>query len=90
MTTKQRKDLDLTLALTLQMQSILHTLDELSHEVIYKREFKQRCENFYTWIEKIVENVSEQLPADTAQQWVDIVNEIDKIVQKIQLFEDEK
>jgi hypothetical protein len=90
MNTKQRKDLDLTLALTLQMQSILHTLDELSHEVIYKREFKQRCENFYTWVEKIVENVSEQLPADTAQKWVDIVNEIDKIVQKIQLFEDEK
>jgi hypothetical protein len=54
MNTKQRKDLDLTLALTLQMQSILHTLDELSHEVIYKREFKQRCENFYTWVEKIV------------------------------------
>jgi hypothetical protein len=90
MNTKQRKDLDLTLALTLQMQSILHTLDELSHEVSYKREFKQRCENFYTWVEKIVEPTTKTLPDDGRYKWADIVNEIDKIVQKIKLFEDEK
>ena len=64
MTTKQQKDLNLTLALSVQMQSMLHTLDKLSHEPIYKREFKQRCENFYSWLEKIVEPMTETLHED--------------------------
>lgn len=32
-----KKDLDLTLALSIQMQSMLHTIDKLSHEPMYKR-----------------------------------------------------
>ena len=89
MTTKQQKDLNLTLALSVQMQSMLHTLDKLSYEPIYKREFKQRCENFYSWLEKIVEPMTETLHEDSVQKWVDIVNELDKIVDKIKLFDDE-
>lgn len=89
MTTKQQKDLNLTLALSVQMQSMLHTLDKLSHEPIYKREFKQRCENFYSWLEKIVEPMTENLADDGRYRWSDIVNELDKIVDKIKLFDDE-
>lgn len=90
MTTKQQKDIDLTLALTLQMQSVLHTIDELSNEVIYKRDFKQRCDNFYAWLEKHVEPMTAKLPEETVNQWVDIVNKFDKIVKNIHLFEPEE
>lgn len=83
-----KKDLDLTLALSIQMQSMLHTIDKLSHEPIYKREFKQRCDNFYSWLEKIVEPLTDDLHEDAVQRWVDIVNEIDKIVDKIQITND--
>jgi hypothetical protein len=34
--------------------------------------------------------MTKTLPDDGRYKWADIVNEIDKIVQKIQLFEDEK
>ena len=88
MNTKQQKDLNLTLALSVQMQSMLHTLDKLSHEPIYKREFKQRCDNFYAWLEKIVEPMTEKLSDDGRFKWADIVNELDKIVDKIKLFDD--
>lgn len=89
MNKQQIKNLDLTLALTLQMQSVIHTIDELSHDVIYKREFKQRCDNFYSWLEKHVEPMTANLPEDTINKWVDIVSEIDKIVDKIKIFADE-
>lgn len=89
MNKQQIKNLDLTLALTLQMQSVLHTIDELSHDVIYKREFKQRCDNFYSWLEKHVEPMTANLPEDTVNKWVDIVAELDAIVDKIKIFADE-
>jgi hypothetical protein len=70
------------------MQSILHTLDKISHYPIYKREYKQRCENFYSWIEKIVEPMTEDLNDEARYKWAEIVNEFDKIVDNIKIFED--
>lgn len=90
MNKQQIKNLDLTLALTLQMQSVIHTIDELSHDVKYKREFKQRCDNFYSWLEKHVEPMTANLPEDTINRWVDIVAELDAIVNKIKIFADEE
>lgn len=87
MTQQQIKDIDLTLALMLQLQSVLHTIDELSHSVVYKREFKQRTENFYKFISKHVEKTTSELPYEQVDKWQDITNEFDKLVKQIRLAE---
>lgn len=79
------KDVDLTLALCCQLQSVLHTIDDLSNGVLYKREMKNRTNNYYSFIEKFVEGVTKELPSEHADRYNDIVKELDKIAQQIKI-----
>jgi hypothetical protein len=81
------KDVDLTLALCCQLQSVLHTIEDLSERVLYKHTFKTRTDNYYTFIEKFVENVTSALPEQNADNYTDIVKEIDKLVKQIKVTE---
>ena len=85
-----KHQMDLTLALMLQMQSVIHTIDQLSNTLIYKREFKMRCENFYSFIEKEVEKTTENLDSEQSQNYIDIVKRIDDLVNEIRINEDEE
>jgi hypothetical protein len=90
MTKEMKHQMDLTLALMLQMQSVIHTIDQLSNTLIYKREFKMRCENFYSFIEKEVEKTTENLDSEQSQNYIDIVKRIDDLVNEIRINEDEE
>jgi len=90
MTKEMKHQMDLTLALMLQMQSVIHTIDQLSNTLIYKREFKMRCENFYSFIEKEVEKTTENLDSEQSQNYIDIVKRIDDLVKEIRINEDEE
>jgi hypothetical protein len=90
MTKEMKHQMDLTLALMLQMQSVIHTIDQLSNTLIYKREFKMRCENFYSFIEKEVEKTTENLDSEQSQNYIDIVKRMDDLVNEIRINEDEE
>jgi len=90
MTKEMKHQMDLTLALMLQMQSVIHTIDQLSNTLIYKREFKMRCENFYSFIEKEVEKTTENLDSEQSQNYIDIVKRMDDLVKEIRINEDEE
>jgi hypothetical protein len=90
MTKEMKHQMDLTLALMLQMQSVIHTIDQLSNTLIYKREFKMRCENFYSFIEKEVEKTTANLDSEQSQNYIDIVKRIDDLVKEIRINEDEE
>jgi len=90
MTKEMKHQMDLTLALMLQMQSVIHTIDQLSNTLIYKREFKMRCENFYSFIEKEVEKTTANLDSEQSQNYIDIVKRIDDLVNEIRINEDEE
>jgi beta-galactosidase beta subunit len=90
MTKEMKHQMDLTLALMLQMQSVIHTIDQLSNTLIYKREFKIRCENFYSFIEKEVEKTTANLDSEQSQNYIDIVKRIDDLVNEIRINEDEE
>jgi len=90
MTKEMKHQMDLTLALMLQMQSVIHTIDQLSNTLIYKREFKMRCENFYSFIEKEVEKTTENLDSEQSQNYIDIVKRMDDLVTEIRINEDEE
>ena len=85
--TKQEinEQMDLTLALMLQMQSVIHTIDKISNTLLYKRNFKMRCENFYSFIEKEVEKTTECLDEVQSQNYIDIVKRMDDLVSEIRL-----
>ena len=78
-------DIEKTLSLLIQLQSVIHTLDSLSHEVIYKREFKMRVENFYNFIEKHIEKTTDILDLKESDQWVKITTELEKLTSSIKL-----
>jgi hypothetical protein len=90
MTKEMKHQMDLTLALMLQMQSVIHTIDQLSNTLVYKREFKMRCENFYSFIEKEVEKTTANLDSEQSQNYIDIVKRIDDLVSEIRINEDEE
>jgi hypothetical protein len=90
MTKEMKHQMDLTLALMLQMQSVIHTIDQLSNTLIYKREFKMRCENFYSFIEKEVEKTTANLDSEQSQNYIDIVKRMDDLVNEIRINEDEE
>jgi hypothetical protein len=90
MTKEMKHQMDLTLALMLQMQSVIHTIDQLSNTLVYKREFKMRCENFYSFIEKEVEKTTANLDSEQSQNYIDIVKRIDDLVKEIRINEDEE
>lgn len=88
MNPKAIKDLDWSLAIACQLQSVLHSLDELSRKVIYRQELKKETERYYKYIEKFVEGVTEGLPLEQAQRYSDIIRELDNIAAQIKIADD--
>ena len=79
------KDIETTLRLSCQLQSVIHTIDELSESVQFKRQLKQRTNSYSMVIDKFLNELQECMDIDEVENYSLIVNEIDKIVQKIKL-----
>ena len=45
------KDIKTTLKIFIQLQSLVHSIDELSESVLFKRELKQKSNNYLKTIE---------------------------------------
>ena len=79
------KDIETTLRLSCQLQSVIHTIDELSESVQFKRQLKQRTNSYSMVIDKFLNELQECMDIDEVENYSLIVNEIDKIVEKIKL-----
>ena len=81
----KRNDIDITISIMCKVQSILHDLDELSHSVRYRQEFKMRNENYYNYISKFAEALTQQVNTEEGQNYADIVAEFDRLGQTIKV-----
>ena len=79
------KDIETTLRLSCQLQSVIHTIDELSESVQFKRQLKQRTNSYSMVIDKFLNELQECMDIYEVENYSLIVNEIDKIVQKIKI-----
>lgn len=83
----KQNDLDVTLRILMCMQQQLELIDELSNSIHYKREMKQRTENYYSYVCRFVEFSTEVLTPEQSEQWVKISNEMRKILNQVQIQE---
>ena len=89
MTPKQIEDLETVLRIQILMQSVLYQIDELSHSTAYRNQNKQRFENFYTYVSKLVEKLTDAFNSEDKQvkkemdKYIKITNEIEKILTKV-------
>jgi len=89
MTPQQINQLETVTRIQCLMQCVLYQIDELSSDTIYKREHKQRFENFYTYISKLVETLTDGFKSEDTQvqkemeSYVKICNEIEEILTKV-------
>ena len=81
----KRNNIDISFSIFFKLQSIIHDLDELSHDVDYKHDFKNRCENFYTYFAKRVEAVTKNANDEEGQNYADIVAEFDRLGKTIKV-----
>ena len=72
------KDIETTLRLSCQLQSVIHTIDELSESVQFKRQLKQRTNSYSMVIDKFLNELQECMDIDEVENYSLIVNEIDK------------
>lgn len=81
-----RNDLDITYSIMSKLQSVIHDIDELSNSVLYKHDFKQRCDNFYNYMAKRCEGLTLETDVEDAQNFVDIVSKFDTLGNSIKVI----
>ena len=70
---------------TLLLQSVLHQLDEVTDSSLHKFRIKQITNNFIKEAEKLVNIYSDNLDEVTAKSYVDIVQDVDKLINTLQI-----
>ena len=83
----KQNNLDITLRILMCMQQQLELIDELSNSVHYKREMKQRTENYYAYVCRFVEYSTDALTPEQSNQWAMIGNKMREILNQIQIQE---
>ena len=78
-------NLDITARILCQLQSVLHSLDELSNTAIYKRELKNRTENYYTYLEKWVHSFTDELDIKDQDNFIQIIKRLDELASEIKM-----
>lgn len=68
-----------------QMQSLIHTLDEIQETPIYVKEIKMRTNSYLQFLEKRVNEITTKIDPSEAQYYVDLVAELDEVVKKVTL-----
>ena len=93
MTPQQIDNLEIVTRIQILQQCTLHQIDELSHSTLYKREHKQRFENFYSYISKLVETLTDAFNSEDEDvkkemvSYIEVCNEIDKVLTKVTIEE---
>jgi len=99
MKTEERKQtaLEKRLALLLTLQSAIHQMDDLSHEDEYRHLFKQRTENYYSFLDKSLDTFISHLNdksgsakeikalEHTKETYVKMVAKFDKIAKSVKI-----
>ena len=89
MTPQQINQLETVTRIQCLMQVALYEMDKLSYSTLYVRQNKQRFENFYTYISKLVETLTDGFKSEDKQvqkemeSYVKICNEIEEILTKV-------
>jgi len=93
MTTAQKDDLAYLVMASMQMQSAIHTLDNITGEGnLYKFKKKKEWNDFISYVKRFAEKEAIELYdltakiKDQAQNYIDCVNEFDKVAEEMQII----
>jgi hypothetical protein len=67
------------------MQTALHRLESVSDSVIFVRQNKQELNRTIKFLSQNVEELTMQLDCKESQEYIDIVNEVEKVINQIKL-----
>ena len=79
------QDIKTTLKIFIQLQSLVHSLDELSESVLFKRELKQKSNNYLKTIETKLNLIGRSMDKEEQEYFNSIVSELDKLVDTIKI-----
>lgn len=79
------KDIKATLKIFIQLQSLVHSIDELSESVIFKHDFKQKTNNYLKTIESKLNLIGRSMDESEQEYFNSIVSELDKLVDTINI-----
>ena len=78
-------NLDITARILCQLQSVLHSLDELSNTALYKHSLKNRTNNYYEFLEKWVHSFTDELDIKDQDNFVQIIKRLDELASEIKM-----
>ena len=78
-------DIKTTLKIFIQLQSLVHSIDELSESVLFKQELKQKSNNYLKTIETKLNLIGRSMDNEEQEYFNSIVNELDKLVDTIKI-----
>ena len=79
------KDTKTTLKIFIQLQSLVHSIDELSESVLFKQELKQKSNNYLKTIETKLNLIGRSMDKEEQEYFNSIVSELDKLVDTIKI-----
>ena len=78
-------DIKTTLKIFIQLQSLVHSIDELSESVLFKQELKQKSNNYLKTIETKLNLIGRSMDKEEQEYFNSIVSELDKLVDTIKI-----
>ncbi len=76
-------EIKVVLGTLLKVQSLIHSIDEMSDTVVLKRELKRSTNRYLQELEKYAIPLTKQMDIMESQYFVDIVAQLDKICDEI-------
>ncbi len=76
-------EIKVVLGTFLKVQSLIHSIDEMSDTVVFKRELKRSTNRYLQELEKYAIPLTKQMDIMESQYFVDIVAQLDKICDEI-------
>ena len=70
-----------------QLQSVMHTIDEIQYSSIYVKELKKRTNNYLRFIEPRIKEITDKIPVEEADAYIQIVKQMDDLIDKIKITE---
>lgn len=78
-------DLTICMRLLCQLQSTIHTIDQLSDTIIFKQSLKQRTNSYLKVIEGMVDELAEVMDIKDMDEYSKIVKSLDDLVATIEI-----
>ncbi|MFT5450586.1 MAG: hypothetical protein ACI9N9_000063 [Enterobacterales bacterium] len=77
------KDINIALRLLCQLQSALHTIDELSELSIFQHTLKQRTKSYLALIESTTNQLTEAMGMEEIDNYMEIIHKLDELASTI-------